>query len=58
MGEQVMFDGLPLSFRSQDSYLDTTPQRSYTASFALVVLRQHGTNRNGATAELTRSNAN
>jgi hypothetical protein len=53
-----MFDGLPLSFRSQDSYLDTTPQRSYTASFALVVLRQHGTNRNGATAELTRSNAN
>jgi hypothetical protein len=53
-----MFDVVPLLFRRQDSYLDTTPQPSHTASFALVDLRQPGTNRNTETAELTLLNAN
>jgi hypothetical protein len=53
-----MFDAVPLSFLRQDSYLDTTPKPSHTASFALIVLRQPGTNRNAGPAELTRPNAN
>jgi hypothetical protein len=53
-----VFDVVPLLFRRQDSYLDTTPRPSYTASFALVDLRQQGTNSNARPAELTRPNAN
>jgi hypothetical protein len=53
-----MFVVVPLSFPKQDHYLDTTLQSSLTASFALVDLRQHGTNRNEGPAELTRQNAN
>jgi hypothetical protein len=58
MGEQVMFVAVPLSFREQDSYLDTTAPCSDTASFALVDLRQPGMKFNIRTADSTRQHAN
>src|SRR5256885_16785568 len=57
-GEREVFDAVPLSFRSQRPYLDTTVRLSHTASFALVDLRQQGMKCNTETADSTRRHAN
>jgi hypothetical protein len=51
-------DVVPLLFRRQDSYLDTTPRSVHTASFALVEFRQPGMKINIITADSTRQHAN
>jgi|1185.fasta_scaffold1904753_2 hypothetical protein len=56
--EQVVSDVVPLLFRRQDSYLDTTPRSVHTASFALVEFRQPGMKINIITADSTRQHAN